>query len=67
MAHVCPWWRGFFIDNPLRRLFHNSENILGPPAHSVSTGPGSAAVTGESMIFMVAPARMPWRRYTCRS
>ena len=30
MAHVCPWWGGYFIDNPLRRLFHNPEKILGP-------------------------------------
>jgi ubiquinone/menaquinone biosynthesis C-methylase UbiE len=28
--HVCPWWGGWFIDNPLRRLLHNPEQILGP-------------------------------------
>ncbi len=28
--HVCPWWGGYFIDNPLRRLLHNPEKILGP-------------------------------------
>ena len=26
---VCPWWGGYFIDNPLRRLLHNPEAILG--------------------------------------
>jgi len=30
MAHVCPWWGGYFIDNRLRRLFHNPEKIVGP-------------------------------------
>jgi ubiquinone/menaquinone biosynthesis C-methylase UbiE len=28
--HVCPWWGGCFIDNPLRRLLHNPGKILGP-------------------------------------
>jgi ubiquinone/menaquinone biosynthesis C-methylase UbiE len=30
MAHICPWWGGYFIDNPLRRLLHNPEKIVGP-------------------------------------
>lgn len=28
--HVCPWWGGYFIDNPLRHWLHNPEKILGP-------------------------------------
>ncbi len=28
MPHVCPWWGGYFIDNPLRRLVHNPRKIL---------------------------------------
>lgn len=28
--HVCPWWGGYFIDNPLRRLLHDPGKILGP-------------------------------------
>jgi 2-polyprenyl-3-methyl-5-hydroxy-6-metoxy-1,4-benzoquinol methylase len=28
--HVCPWWLAHAFDNPLRRLVHNPENILGP-------------------------------------
>ena len=28
-AHVCPWWMGYFIDNPLRRLLHNPEKTPG--------------------------------------
>ena len=30
MPHVCPWWGGYFIDNPLRRLLHNPDKIVGP-------------------------------------
>jgi ubiquinone/menaquinone biosynthesis C-methylase UbiE len=26
--HVCPWWCCFTFDNFLRKLFHNSEEIL---------------------------------------
>ncbi len=29
-GHVCPWWGGYFIDNPLRRLLHKSERFLAP-------------------------------------
>jgi SAM-dependent methyltransferase len=28
--HVCPWWGGYFIDNPLRRWLHNPKRILAP-------------------------------------
>ncbi len=28
MAHVCPWWFVRSFDNPLRRLFHNPEEIF---------------------------------------
>lgn len=28
--HVCPWWGGYFIDNPLRRLLHDPTKIVGP-------------------------------------
>ncbi len=30
MAHVCPWWIGFLLVNPLRKLMQNPEKILGP-------------------------------------
>ncbi len=29
MAHVCPWWFVRSFDNPIRRLFHNPEEIFG--------------------------------------
>jgi ubiquinone/menaquinone biosynthesis C-methylase UbiE len=27
--HVCPWWLCYTFDNPLRRLVHDPEKILG--------------------------------------
>lgn len=27
---VCPWWLGYWLLNPLRRLMHNPEKILAP-------------------------------------
>jgi ubiquinone/menaquinone biosynthesis C-methylase UbiE len=28
--HVCPWWVAYFFDNPLRRMIHPADKILGP-------------------------------------
>jgi 2-polyprenyl-3-methyl-5-hydroxy-6-metoxy-1,4-benzoquinol methylase len=28
--HVCPWWLGYFLINPLRKYYHNPDNILRP-------------------------------------
>ncbi|MCF8042305.1 MAG: class I SAM-dependent methyltransferase [Desulfarculaceae bacterium] len=32
--HVCPWWMIHTFDNPVRRLFHNPEAMLGPYLHA---------------------------------
>ena len=55
MSHVCPWWGGFFIDNPLRRLLHNPEKILGPCLR-----PGMTVLdVGCGMgLFSIATAQM---------
>jgi ubiquinone/menaquinone biosynthesis C-methylase UbiE len=29
-GHVCPWWRGYTFDNPVRKLFHRPQKILAP-------------------------------------
>ena len=29
ITHVCPWWLAYTFDNPVRRLLHNPERILG--------------------------------------
>ena len=28
--HVCPWWLGYWLVNPLRRLWENPVKLLGP-------------------------------------
>lgn len=53
--HVCPWWGGYFIDNPLRRWLHNPERILLPYVE-----PGMTALDfGCGMgLFTIAMARL---------
>jgi len=53
--HVCPWWGGYFIDNPLRRWLHNPERILAPYVE-----PGMTALDfGCGMgLFSIAMAKL---------
>jgi ubiquinone/menaquinone biosynthesis C-methylase UbiE len=53
--YVCPWWGGYFIDNPLRRLLHNPQKILGPYVR-----PGITAMDfGCGMgLFSIAMAKL---------
>ena len=53
--HVCPWWGGFLIDNPLRRLLHNPTKILGP---YVKPGMTVMDVGCGWGLFSIAMARM---------
>lgn len=54
-AHVCPWWGGYFIDNPVRRWLHRPERILAPYVQ-----PGMAVLDfGCGMgMFTLAMARL---------
>jgi len=56
---VCPWWMGYLLANPVRRLFQNPEKILAPYINKgtrvLEIGPGMgffsipmAGMTGES-------------------
>jgi ubiquinone/menaquinone biosynthesis C-methylase UbiE len=59
MAHdVCPWWLGYWLSNPLRKLLHNPAAILSPfvqPGMTVfEPGPGMGFFTLE-MARMVGP------------
>jgi ubiquinone/menaquinone biosynthesis C-methylase UbiE len=55
MAHVCPWWCGYFIDNRLRRLIHDPQKIVGPYVKSGMT----VMDVGCGMGFLsIAMARM---------
>lgn len=29
-THICPWWLAYTFDNPLRRMLHPADKILGP-------------------------------------
>lgn len=53
--HVCPWWMAYTFDNPLRRLIHNPEKILGE-----LVGEGHTAIDiGCGMgFFSIAMAKM---------
>lgn len=46
---VCPWWLCYTFDNPLRRLVHNAERILGPYVRpgdrAIDIGPGMGYFT----------------------
>ncbi len=58
MAHVCPWWGGYFIDNPLRRLLHSPERILGPHVRPGATVMDFGCGMG---LFSIAMAKMVGR------
>lgn len=52
MAHdVCPWWVGYWLASPIRKLFHNPRSILEPFVHEGMTvfepGPGMGFFTLE--------------------
>ncbi|MEW6348752.1 MAG: methyltransferase domain-containing protein [Thermodesulfobacteriota bacterium] len=53
--HVCPWWLGYLLSSPLRRLWHNPEKTLGPHVREGMTvldiGPGMG-------FFSIPAARM---------
>jgi ubiquinone/menaquinone biosynthesis C-methylase UbiE len=53
MAHdVCPWWFGYFLVSPIRRLRHNANKILGPYVRAgmilLEPGPGMGFFTIEA-------------------
>lgn len=61
MPHVCPWWGGYFLDNPVRRLLHHPERILSPYIR-----PGMTVLDfGCGMgLFSLAAARLVGERGT---
>jgi ubiquinone/menaquinone biosynthesis C-methylase UbiE len=48
---VCPWWLGYFLASPLRRLLDDPEKILEPYVHEgmmvFEPGPGMGFFTTE--------------------
>ena len=51
-SHVCPWWMGYLLMNPLRKLWHNPEKILGPHVKEGMT----VLDIGSGMGFFSLPA-----------
>jgi ubiquinone/menaquinone biosynthesis C-methylase UbiE len=53
--HVCPWWMGYLLASPVRRLFQNPEKIVGPYLRKgmrvLEIGPGMG-------FFTIPMARM---------
>jgi ubiquinone/menaquinone biosynthesis C-methylase UbiE len=49
--HTCPYWVGYLIANPIRKLRENPETLMGP-----WVGPGAKAVDiGPAMGFFSLP------------
>ena len=48
---VCPWWLGYLLANPLRKLYSNPENILRPYVHEGMT----VLEVGSGMGFFTLP------------
>jgi 2-polyprenyl-3-methyl-5-hydroxy-6-metoxy-1,4-benzoquinol methylase len=56
---VCPWWLCFTFDNPLRKLLHNPEAILGPyikPGNNVIDVGAGMGYFSIPMARLVGPA-----------
>ena len=52
---VCPWWLGFFVSGPARRLVHNPEKIL---RGLVRKGQVVADIGCGSGLFSIPLAKM---------
>ncbi|MGD1049032.1 MAG: class I SAM-dependent methyltransferase [Candidatus Krumholzibacteriaceae bacterium] len=52
---VCPWWLGYFLANPVRRLAHNPRKMFAayirPGATVMDIGPGMASFTLDLARF----------------
>lgn len=60
--HVCPWWFGYFLSNPLRRFVHDPRKIIAPHVRPGMTvldlGPGMATFTLDLARFAGADGRV---------
>lgn len=49
--HVCPWWLGYLLASPIRRIQYQPAKVLGPHVHPGMTvlepGPGMGFFTME--------------------
>ena len=60
--HLCPWWIGYFLINPLRRLRQDPREILSPYVREGMTvlepGPGMGFFTLELAHFVGVSGRV---------
>jgi len=60
MSHTCPWWFGYFLLNPIRRLVQRPTRILRPFVRPgmrvVEPGCGMGFFTLD-LVRMVGPQR----------
>jgi ubiquinone/menaquinone biosynthesis C-methylase UbiE len=64
MAHICPWWAGFFLAHPLRKIKQDPEKILSP---YIREGMVVADVGSGMGFFSIPMARLtgPRGRVVC--
>ena len=59
---VCPWWLGYLLISPLRKLLQNPEKIIAPLVHEgmtvVEIGPGMGFFTLEIAKKVAASGRV---------
>lgn len=59
---VCPWWLGYLLASPLRRLMHHPGKIVGPYVHEgmmvLEPGPGMGFFTLELARLVGASGRV---------
>jgi ubiquinone/menaquinone biosynthesis C-methylase UbiE len=60
--HVCPWWLGYFLASPVRRLFCSPPEILEPYVHEgmivLEPGPGMGFFTLDLARMVGASGRV---------
>ena len=53
--HVCPWWLGYFLASPLRKLMQNPDTIL---SGHISEGMTALDVGSAMGFFSIPMARL---------